>query len=134
MTYTVHDPRVVYDAIISRLTSETGKNIGRVEAPSDRTTPYAVVYPRDDTGDPTSVGDAHETTVYEFQVTSVADTAEQAEWMQTETRTALVGWTPTVTGRSFNPVEKAGGLGTARDDSVQPPKFMAVDIYTLFTS
>ena len=134
MTYTIHDPRLVYAAIITRLSSETGKNIGRVEAPSDRTTPYAVVYPITEFGDGTSLGDAHETVVYEFQVSCVGDTAEQAEWMVNQVRTALLGWTPTVSGRSFNPVEKSGQLGTTRDDSVQPPVFTAADTYTVFTS
>ena len=134
MTYTIHDPRLVYAAIITRLTSETGKNIGRVEAPSDLTTPYAVVYPIDEFGDGTSLGDAHETVVYEFQVSSVGDTAEQAEWMQNQVRSALLGWTPSVSGRSLNPVEKAGSQGTVRSDNVQPPVFTAIDTFTVFTS
>lgn len=134
MTYTVHDPRLVYAAIITRLGTQTGKNIGRVEAPSDRTTPYAVVYPITEFGDGTSLGDAHETVVYEFQVRSVGDTAEQAEWMLNQVRTAILGWTPTVSGRSLGPVAKSGQLGTTRDDSTQPPVFTASDTFIVFAS
>lgn len=134
MTYTVHDPSLVYSAIVTRIAAQTGKNIGRGEAPSDRTLPYAVVYPLDDTDNPTSLGDAHETTVYEFQVTSVGEYPLGAEWMQTQVRTALLGWTPTVSGRSFGPVEKSGGQGTRRDDNVQKPVFYAVDRFTVFAS
>lgn len=134
MTYTIHDPNLVYAAVVSRLTTQTSKNIGRGEAPTDLTFPYAVVYPVGDTPGSTSVGDPTETVVYEFQVTTVGSTAEQAEWMQTQCRTALLGWTPTVTGRSFTPVNKASGLGTRRDDNVQPAQFYTVDRYELFAS
>lgn len=134
MTYTAHDPRLFYDAIVSRLSSQTGKNIGRVEAPSDRTLPYAVVQPVTDAAEATSLGDAHETTVYDFQVSGWGDTPDQAEWMIKEVRDALLGWTPTVSGRSLNPIEKIGGAGTIRDDSIQPPLFQAIDEFSVFVS
>lgn len=134
MTYTIHDPGLLYAAVVTRLASQTGKNIGRVEAPSDKTLPYAVVYPVDDSAPPTSLGDTQEVTVHEFQVTSVGATPQQAEWMQTKVRTALLGWVPTVTGYSFGRVDKIGGQPSQRDDGVQPAQFFATDDYTVFTS
>ena len=136
MTYTIHDPSLVYDAIITRLASQTGKNIGRAEAPDLGDwpyEPYAVVYPTDDPNMGT-LGDQSEIAVYEFQVTCGAGTPQAAEWMQTQVRTAILGWTPTVAGRSFNPIAKAGGQGTSRDDDVQPPVFFTVDVFQLFAS
>lgn len=139
MSYTAHNPSTVYTAVVAKLVTATGKKIGRAEAPADTTLPYAVVYPLDDTADLDAAGslaDPHITTVYEFQVTSVGGTAEQAEWMQHKARTALVGWQPdTITGGpSFGLVEKSGGQGTRRDDGTQPAKFFAVDRFTLFAS
>ena len=134
MTYTVHDVGAFYAAVVTRLTAQTGKNIGRGEAPSDKTTPYAVVYGLDDSSAGTSLGDPEETTVNMFQVTSVGKTAEQAEWMAVKARTALLGWEPSVSGRVFGRVAKVGGRPAARDDSTQPPLFYAIDDYDVFTS
>ena len=114
MTYTAHNPQTFYAAVVSRLSSQTGKNVGRAEAPSDVTLPYAVVYPLDEAADLDvngTLGDPHDTTVFEWQVTSVGGTAEQAEWMQQKVRSALVGWAPTVSGVSSGKVEKSGGGG-----------------------
>lgn len=131
MSYTAHNPSTFYAAITARLVSSTGKKIGRVEAPSDKTLPYAVVYPLDDTGDPDNgtLGDAHASAVFEFQVTSIGGTAEQAEWMAHKVRVALVGWSPT---GDFGVVEKSGGDGTRRDDGTQPALFRAVDRFSVF--
>jgi hypothetical protein len=137
MTYTAHNPQTFYGAVASRLSSQTSKNIGRAEAPSDRTLPYAVVYPLNEADDPDvngTLSDAHETTVFEWQVTSVGGTAEQAEWMQHQVRSALLGWEPTVAGVSFGKVERSGGQGTRRDDGTQPAQFFAVDTFTVFAN
>lgn len=139
MAYTAHDPDIVYSAVATRLGTSTGKTVFRVEATPDATLPYAVVYPLDDTADldvAGSLADPHITTLYEFQVTAVGGTAEQAEWMQHKARAALLGWAPdTVTGGpSYGLIEKAGGQGTRRDDGAQPAKFFAVDRFTLFAS
>lgn len=130
MTYTVRSTNDFYTTVVSRLVSETGKKIGRVEAPSDTTLPYAVVYPIDDIGDDGgTLGDAHASTVIEFQVTSVGASAVQAEWMSEQVRTSLVGWSPT---GGFGVVEQVGGDGTRRDDGVQPALFRTVDRFSVF--
>lgn len=134
MTYTAHDPNAFYAAVKTRLEGQTSKNIGRVEAPADVTLPYAVIYPLVEADDPElngTLADAHETTVFEWQVTSVGGTAEQAEWMQQKVRSALLGWSPT---GDFGVVEKSGGQGTRRDDGTQPAQFFAVDTFMVFAS
>lgn len=136
MTYTAHDPRVFYAAVKARLET-TGKNIGDGEAPSDLTVPYAVLYSLDEPADPDRNGtlaDAHATTVFEFQVTSIGDTAEQARWMQQKTRSVLVGWSPVVSGLSCGPAARSGGQGVRRDDGTQPARFFAVDTFTVFAA
>lgn len=134
MTYTAHDPDTLYAAVVSRVGSSTGKQVGRVQAPATKTLPYAVVYPLADPADPDVHGvlsDPHKTTVFEWQVTSVGGTAEQAEWMQHRVRSALLGWSPT---GSYGRVELSGGQGTRRDDGTQPALFFAVDVYRVFAS
>jgi hypothetical protein len=131
VTFTVHNPQTFYATVATRIASQTSKNVGRGEAPSDTTTPYAVVYQLDEPDDPEtagSLGDPHASTVFEWQVTSVGSTAEQAEWMQHEVRKALLGWTPS----GASPVMRSGGQGTRRDDGTQPAQFFAVDHFTSF--
>jgi hypothetical protein len=134
VSYTVHDPQLFYDDLVIRLALQTGATIGRGEAPSDKTLPYAVVYPLGEPGDLDVngvLGDPHVTTVFEWQVTSVGGTAKQAEWMQTQVRSALLGWSPT---GDYGRIAKSGGQGTRRDDGVQPAQFFAVDTFTVFAS
>lgn len=135
MTYTAQNPQTFYDTVVTRLSSETGKNIGDAEAPSDLTLPYAVLYPLVDDDDPemhSTLSDAHEMTVFEWQVTSIGSTRKQAQWMQQKVRAALVGWEPSVSGLSFGLVEKSGGQGTRRDDGTQPAQFFSIDQFSVF--
>lgn len=134
---TAFDPSAFYAAVVTRLSDQTSKNIGRAEAPSDLTFPYAVVYPLaedDDLENSGTLKDVHETTVFEWQVTSRGSTAEQAEWMQKQVRDALLAWQPSVSGVSFGFVQKSGGDGTRRDDGTQPATFQAVDRFTVFAN
>lgn len=137
MAYTTHDLRLVYDAIVSRLTTETGKNIGDTQAPSVLTYPYAVVYHLDEEVAPElrgTLGDPQQSTELEFQVTSVSDTARSARWMANEARIALSGWAPTATGMTLGKVSLQAGSPTIRDDGVQPPVFYSVDRYVVFVN
>lgn len=137
MAYTAHDPRTFYDAIVTRLSGQTSKNIGEANAPSDTTTPYAVVYQLDEQDNPETLGnltDAHESTFFAWQVTSVGADANEAQWMQQKVRAALLGWQPTVSGITCGFVERDGGTGVTRDDDLQPPLFYAVDRFVCFAS
>jgi hypothetical protein len=129
--FTAHDPRVVYDAIVTQLASSTGKNIGESQAPSNTTAPYAVVYPQDETDTDTTLADPHDVTVFEWLVVSVGDSQDQALWMQQKVRAALLGWQPVVAGYSFGFVLRDGGGGVQREDPVQPPRFSVADRFVV---
>ena len=127
MTYTAHDPRPLYDALVARLETATTRPIGDGEEPDDTTEPYAIVYslsdepPEGPLDDPTEVvGDA-------FQVTCVGSSRRQAQWMQQKVRAALLGWTPTVAGVGTFPIQPLTGSGVDRDTAVSPPVFFTTD-------
>ena len=135
MTYTIHDPRLFYAAIKTRLET-TNLSVGASQAPGT-TTPYLVIEPMDEDDDPDihgTLGDGHVTTVYMWRVRSVGSTQEQCLWAQQKARSVLLGWQPTVTGFSPGFVEKSGGFGVFRDDDVQPPIFDVVDEFVCFVS
>jgi hypothetical protein len=91
MAYTAHDPRVFYDAVVTQLASSTGKNIGKAQAPSASTVPYAVVYPLDESDTNTSLADLTDVTIFRWQVSSIGDSLDQVLWMQQKVRAALLG-------------------------------------------
>jgi hypothetical protein len=130
MTATIHDPRPLYDAIVSRLETQTGKDIGEGVRPEDADPPYAVVYPLPDSSYLATLTDPHESSLQLFQVTCVGDTMDEAQWMQREAREALIGWTPTVAGWSPNRIELDLGSGVIRDDG--GPVFYTTDRFTLY--
>jgi hypothetical protein len=135
MTYSAHDPRLFYDAILARLTAQSvARGLG--EKPSDDP-PYAVIFPLDEDGDPTEVGtlaDAHDSTWFSFRVFSVGTSGEQALWEQQKVRAALLGFKPTVSGISLGVIERDGGFGLRRDDDVQPAIFDVADDFRVFAS
>ena len=102
MTY---DTRLLADAIQARLASQTSKTIGKGSRPDGADTPYAVV--RSTTGPQPegSLTDAGQIFRPTFLVFYVGDDSDEAQWMQTEARTALLGWTPTLVGFDLGPVE-----------------------------
>lgn len=131
MAFSAHDPRVFYDAVVARLTTSTGKNIGEAQAPANVTVPYAVVYPQDETDLESTLADPHDLTQFEWLVTCVGDTADQVLWMLQKVRVALLGWQPAPAGETCGFVMRDGGQGVLRDDSVQPPKFTATDRFNV---
>jgi hypothetical protein len=135
MTYTAHNPRLFYDAVIARLVADTGRPVGEAVAPAGGL-PYAVVYPMPDARHDGSLADPHQVAVYTFQLTAVGQTMEQAQWMQHKGRVSLLGWIPTVAGIGSTPVQldDPGGGGVTRDDDVSPPQFYAVDRYRMYAS
>ena len=128
MTYTAHAPRLQNNAIIGQL-ADTGRPVGDADAPdSDR--PYSVVYWLDDDPGELSQNDPHMVAWPVFQVTSVGDTREQAQWMQKQVRDALIGWKPSVEGYAADPVESLLSGRIFRDAEVPPAVFSAVDRFT----
>lgn len=136
MAYTVWDPAPLWTAILTRLRTSTGKNIGEGEAPSNNTLPYAVFYPQEDEDSEGSLNDPLQAVTFAFQVTCVGSGLFQAGWMQTKVRAALLGWTPTVTGVGTTPVDLLRGSGFPRDDALSgnPTFFYSHDLFSELAS
>jgi len=134
LPYTAHDPRVFFAAIVTRLVTSTGKNIGLAEAPAVTTYPYAVVYPLVDELSEGVLNNPTQAVTWAWQVTCVSDGPDGAQVMQHLARTALHGHIPVVTGLGTTPIELADGSGILRDDDVQPPLFYTTDRFIALTS
>ncbi|WP_329317994.1 hypothetical protein [Streptomyces sp. NBC_01262] len=111
--------RLVSLAVQSMLATTTTRSCGygtapiSTSTPTGATVPYSVLYPLGVTtsGPPYGDGDADARVL--FQVTSVASTAEQVEWMADKVRTALLGRT---TGGDFaTAITVAGCLVIGRE-------------------
>lgn len=131
MAFTAHNPGPFYTAIAARLATSTGKNIGRTRAPANVTTPYAVVYTLDENDVDASLGDPTDVTLFNWQVTSVGDSEEQALWMMHKCRVALLGWQPVVSGITCGFVLRDGGQGVRPDEGASPTKFFGADQFTV---
>ena len=136
MAHTVHDTQTFFAAVVARIVASTGKTVGLAEAPDNNTMPYAVVYPLGDESSEGSLPDPTQAVTYSWQVTCVSDSAAGAQWMQTKTRTALNGFTPTVAGEGTTPIELADGSGITRDDALSgnPTLFYSTDRFIALTS
>lgn len=140
MAYTVHDPQAFYAAIVTRIGTSTGKQVGLVQAKTLTTpsvnfvVPYAVVYPLVDESSEGSLNNPTQAVTWAWQVTSVSNGAAGAQWMQQKVRAALHGFTPTVAGLGTTPIELVDGSAITRDDSLSPPLFYAVDRFIELTS
>lgn len=91
--------RVVSLAVQTMLAGATGRSCGYGAAPTSSSlptgtaTPYCVLYPIGSTSDGPPFGDASADARLVYQVTSVATTAEQAEWMADKVRSAFMART-----------------------------------------
>jgi hypothetical protein len=130
MTDTAWETRPLYAAIVTRLASETGKAIGKAQAPGSTTPPYAFVSPVAGSAE-TSLSDSHMTADQLFQVTSVGDDLDEAQWMQFEVRQALLGWTPGVAGATRIQMDQPDlSLGT----DLEGPVTAVADRYSISLS
>lgn len=98
--------------------------------PDVRTNPYVLVY--FDSNDPEFDFDAHP---WLFQMTAtchcVGGSAQAARMVADRVRTALVGVTPTVAGRSCYPIGRESGVPPQRDESTGSTVMDQVDSYVL---
>jgi hypothetical protein len=134
LAYTVHDPQAFYAAILARIGTSTGKQVGLAVAPDANVYPYAVVYPLVDESQEGSLNNPTQAVTWSWQVTCVSNGAAGAQWMQQKVRTALHGFTPTVAGLGTTPIELVDGSGVTRDDSISPPLFYSTDRFIDLTS
>ena len=119
--------RLLTDAVKTQLEAAAGTFlIGDATAPADDTRPYAVLYPMDDNLRDGDYQDTQRTAWYEYQITAVGDTREQAEGLADLLRTQMLSADLTPAGFRMHPFEKVVGLITDRDDDVQPPLFYSI--------
>lgn len=100
-------------------------------APQTAAPPFAVVYP--DSG----VLTAGERTLanngpneLRFQITSVGQTPDQAQWVADKTSAAVLGGIPTVVGRRVWPTVEEGSQPLRRDDTSTPLFFATAQYLT----
>lgn len=86
--------------------------------------PYAIVYPLTQDFDG-SLGCPDTDSDFGWQVTCVGATRQQCDWVRNAVNEALIGQHLTVDGRVVHRVRADGGAGTRRDDTTQPPLFIA---------
>ena len=134
MTYTANDPKAMREAFVTRITSQTSKNVGEGVAPEDRTTPYAVIYPLADQASMGTQADPDADVWWLYQITCVGADMDETQWMQDSVRSALLGWQPSVSGVTCSLVELQSGSGTTRDPSNDVPLFYSTDRFRVFTS
>ena len=114
--------RVVSLAVAAAVSAGTGRSCGYGTAPTASslptaaTLPYTVLYPLGQVSSGPPFGDANADSRVLFQVTSIATTAEQVEWMADKVRAALLGRSPKGSGFG-TPITIAGG--TVMDRSLE---------------
>ena len=113
--------RVLTDKVLTQLGSG-GRRIGDAHTPSNSTRPYAVLWPLFAVDFDGNLKAQDLDAWWNYQVTSVGDTREQAQGLADELQ-ATIKAAYTVTGYVVGPVEIADVLPVERDDAVQPPVF-----------
>jgi hypothetical protein len=121
-----HTAAIVAVLEAAGLTVGNGSGIGL-------TAPYVVVYSDSGAVDG-PLGDRFADLDQTVILHSVGTGPEQAQWVADKARTALLGSTPTVTGRTVLYVDHADSQPLYRDDDVTPPLYLAVDTYTFSTT
>jgi hypothetical protein len=130
MTFTIHDPRLLYAPIVTRIATETTRPAELGIKPEGASTPYAVVYPFPDRQNLGTLTNPTEISQQLFQVTCVGDTTDEAQAMQKEVREALLDWAPTVVGFECDRIDLDLGSGLLRDDD--GPVFYTTDRFNLY--
>lgn len=98
-------------------------------APSGTAVPYVVLHPDQGAATTTSYGGDSDWRPWTFQTTCVGSTTEQAEWMAEKVEARLLDVAPAVTGRTCSPIRKTTTVPVDRDEDVQPPVFLARDVW-----
>lgn len=133
------DPRTHNDAFVA-LVASAGVVVGDATAPTvdhgwvgtpgqSNFVPYCVVYPLMQ-GFDGSLGSPDNDSTLAWQVTCVGSTREQCDWVKAKVDSVVIGAQLDVAGRFVPRVYAEGGAGTRRDDTVQPPVFIATPRYT----
>lgn len=136
------DPRTHNDAFVA-LVQSAGVVVGDATAPTvdhgwagtpgqSDFVPYCIVYPLTQ-GFDGSLGCPDVDSTLAWQVTCVGSTREQCDWVKGKVDSVVVGAQLVVNSRFVPRIYAEGGTGTRRDDTVQPPVFIATPRYTAMT-
>ncbi len=119
--------RILTSAVLTKLKTNSGSfKIGDGQAPADDTRPYAVLYALDEAEREGDMSTIDVTGWYEYQITTVGNTREQAEGLADLLRTLMLAANLTPSGFSMFPFRKVVTGLPERDDDVQPPLFYVV--------
>jgi hypothetical protein len=129
---TVHAPRPLYNALATRISSQTSRPCGDAVRPPGASLPYSVLYPLPDRDTQGSISDPNQISRQLFQVTCVGNSMDAAQELQFDVRAALLGHRPTVAGWDTGPIELDLGSGVLRDDD--GPVFYSTDRYLIYVS
>ncbi len=116
--------RLLTNAVLTKLKTNSGSfKIGDGQAPADTTRPYAVLYSLDENERDGDMATIDVTGWFEYQITSVGDTREQAEWLADLLRTLILAAKLTPSGFVMFPWRNVVTNLPERDDDEQPPLF-----------
>ena len=129
------------EAVLAALNTDilTGDGVapsggGWVDAPGrSEFTPYVVLHPTSGTFDGT-LGAPDDDADLAWQLTCVGETRKQAEWAADIALAAIIGQPLTVAGRSVLRVRLTDTGVTRRDDTDQPPVWIATPRVAAYTT
>lgn len=124
--------RLLTDAVLTQATSG-GRRIGDAQAPADSTRPYGVLWPLFVAEFDGPLGAPDVDGWWNYQLTCVGDTREQAQGLADELR-PLIGVPYTVAGFVAKPTIVEDVLPVERDDGVQPPVFYQSFTFRIFVT
>ncbi|MFD4394361.1 hypothetical protein [Kitasatospora sp. NPDC058478] len=128
--------RVVSTALRDAIAAATGRSCGygappvAADKPTGTTIPYSVLYPLGGTSSGPPFGDQAGDGRLLYQVTSVATTGEQAEWMADKVRAAVLG---TKGGSFVTPILPAGHTVVGREIDKEDGQSVANGVYSYIT-
>lgn len=116
-----------HTAAVEALIDEVDVYVTR--APAGAELPYVVLHPDQGAATSSSIAAISDWRSWRVQTTCVGGTPEQAGWAAEKVESDLLDVAPTVSGRSCTPIGKESSLPVDRDEDVQPPVFMARDVW-----
>lgn len=111
-----------------------GFDVGDAEADESFTFPYSVVYPLFTADLDGPLSDVTADGWYQYQVTCVGETREQAQGLADATEPALEAYAYTVANYAIGPAQLNDRLPVDRDDGVQPPLFYQTLVFQYFVT
>lgn len=127
--------KTLADMVETRAKS-TGLLVTVGEAPDNPKShvPYMTLHFMPVIGGNGSLGDSSTTHTFDWQVTAVGETEQQALWLAGKARDLFNGWVPTVASRSVWPVRQLMNAPfTRRDDQIKPALFVSITQWRLTT-